>query len=518
MTFGPCRAPGQPLQFRLPRWNPATRLSPACLLMLALALPAAAADGAPDWPDTLERDVRAFHAALRDSHPGPVDPANPGFAAALDAGLEQALARVPRTLDFAGYWWALREFQASFDDGHVQLATRDAAPTLPTRWPGFLTRSSDGDHVVATRLDDDALPALDARLLDCDGIDADALAQAVVGRFRGLWDLNAQRVAHAGRLFLDAGNPWVARPVACRFQEGARVRRVMLDWRDLEPAGLAERLTATRRLQATTTGVRTPRRGQLWIAAGSFSAERDAPALTALLSDLDDTARVRAARRVVLDLRGNGGGSSHWGREIARRLWGDAALAALPPGDSRVDWRVDAANLAAIRDFGAMLRAQPDPDAVMLHWVDIVDRGMSAALGRGEALWRHPADAEAMPAPPAPRPRAMAADVPVFVLADAACASACLDALDLWLPLGAVLVGGETSADTVYMDVREQTLPSGLAAVAIPMKVYRGRSRGHNQPYRPAHAWRGAFSDEAALAAWIDGLPPAGATPATHTR
>lgn len=170
---------------------------------------------------------------------------------------------------------------------------------------------------------------------------------------------------------------------------------------------------------------------------------------------------------------------------------------------------MDAANLAAIREFGAMLRAQPQPDAEVLHWVDVIDRGMAAALARGEALWRHPVDADA-PAPPGdPRPRALGAGVPVHVLADAGCASACLDALDLWLPLGAIHVGGETSADTVYMDIRQQPLPSGLATVSIPMKVYRGRSRGHNQPYRPAHVWTGDFADEAALSAWTAALADA---------
>ncbi|WP_165967489.1 S41 family peptidase [Luteimonas aestuarii] len=486
----------------------ATAFGAATLLPLA-------AIAAPDWPDHLRDDATAFHAAVQASHPGPVDPANPQFAAHLDAGLARALARADGVTDFAGYWWAMREFQAGFDDGHVQLSTNDGAPELPTRWPGFLTRWSGTAHVVATRLDAPDLPPVGARLVACDGIAAEALAADRIGRVRGRWHLEAQRVSHGGRLFLDAGDPWAPPPSHCRFAYAGREKDVALTWRTLDNETLSTHFAATRALHGTTTGVRTPTAGQLWIAAASFDADADADALNTLLRALDDTARVGDARQVVLDLRGNGGGSSHWSREIARRLWGDAALAALPPTESRVDWRVDAANLEAIREFGGMLRAQPDPDAELLHWVEVIDRGMSEALARGDELWRHPVDAEKAAAQVDARPRALGTGVPVYVLADAGCASACLDALDLWLPLGAIHVGGETSADTVYMDIRQQPLPSGLATASIPMKVYRGRSRGHNEPYRPTHAWTGDFADESALSAWIAGLaktaPEAGA-------
>ena len=48
-----------------------------------------------------------------------------------------------------------------------------------------------------------------------------------------------------------------------------------------------------------------------------------------------------------------------------------------------------------------------------------------------------------------------------------------------------------------------------MYTVSIPMKVYRGRSRGHNQPYRPAQVWTGDFADEAALSAWTAALADA---------
>ena len=96
----------------------------------------------------------------------------------------------------------------------------------------------------------------------------------------------------------------------------------------------------------------------------------------------------------------------------------------------------------------------------------------------------------------------------VYVLTDSNCGSACLDAVDLWKTVGAVQVGRETSADTVYMGIREPTLPSGLAEIAVPMKVYRGRARGNNEPQRPQYVIEGDMGDDAALLASIRRLQP----------
>src|SRR5690554_6635944 len=113
------------------------------LFILCLGvLPAAAETRAADPPDTadwgarLERDARAFHAAIAARHPGLVDDENPGFPGQMDAALERTLQRVSETSDYGGYWWALREFRATFNDGHVQVMQQPGSPALPSRWPG----------------------------------------------------------------------------------------------------------------------------------------------------------------------------------------------------------------------------------------------------------------------------------------------------------------------------------------------------------------------------------------------
>ncbi|KAG1587891.1 hypothetical protein G6F46_014711 [Rhizopus delemar] len=136
--------------------------------------------------------------------------------------------------------------------------------------------------------------------------------------------------------------------------------------------------------------------------------------------------------------------------------------------------------------------------------LETVTQGMAQARERGEALWREPPEPKASAAP------AAAPVVPVragrvVIVADAACGSACLDALELWKRLGAVQVGVETSADSLYMDVRPDMLPSGLARISVPMKVFRGRVRGSNEPHAPDRRYEGDMRDTASLEAWILG-------------
>lgn len=493
---------------------PIPRSAALCLLSLGLffgghASSAAEPAAATDWGATLERDARAFHAALAARHPGPVDPENPGFGAQLDAALARALERVPATRDYGGYWWALREFRAAFDDGHVQVVQQPAAPGLPSRWPGFLTALRDGGYVVATRQEGSGLPVEGARLTGCDGATADALAQARLGQFHGRWQLASQRQALAGRLFVDAGNPWSPPPRECSFEHDGIGQVIRLEWRDIAEDALETELAKLRGPSPQGTGVRALDDGALlWIRMAGFNgdpASEDHARLTALLAELDDGRQLAAARRVVLDVRGNGGGSSRWSREIAARLWGDAAVAAVPGGSDAVDWRVAEGNLATIQAFRAMLQEQESPDPELLHWSGIIADGLAAALQRGDDLWRQPRDEDepASESEPPTRPRRLRDDATVIVLTDGACASACLDALDLWLPLGAIHAGGETSADTVYMEIGSQELPSGLSRIGVPMKVYRGRPRGNNEPYVPAHPFPSGPLDDRTVQDWL---------------
>lgn len=496
------------------RWASAGSIAAAAAILAT----AAGAQPAPDWKTALVRDAQALHDTFLDSHPGAVDRENPGFKTALEGGLARAKSRAASVESYAGYRWAMLEYVAGFNDGHVGLGETKAAPKIPLAWPGFLTQERAGRQVVALKADVGGAPPVGAQLLSCDGKPAAQLLEENVGPYRGLWKLESQRARQAWRLFLDAGNPFARRPSQCLFEEGGRERPYTLVWSPLsqqEFEAHAKTVSATFR---TSVEMRPFGDGGLWVSAGTFTsdgASEDGKKLEALVSRLNkDRAALAAADVIVLDVRGNGGGSSRWGQRIAAAIWGEANAAAAAPQSGGVDWRASDANIAALDAY----KAKPGAGMVMRVWAGNASAGMRKAKASGQALWRETAPMGGLfggggrKGASAIDPAKFNTRAPVYVLTDASCASACLDALDVWRKLGAIHVGRETSADSLYMEVRQQALPSGYSTVSVPMKVYRGRARGLNEPYRPVHRIEAPMSDtpavEAAVLALAQTRPP----------
>ncbi|WP_415288557.1 S41 family peptidase [Brevundimonas sp. S1H14] len=489
----------------------------ACLAMTSAAQAQEASDAAKpmdqprDWSATLVQDATGLHDIMIDSHPGTYDPLNPAFRPRLEEGLTVALERARTTSDAGGWWWALRAYVASFEDGHVGINVTQPNYGFATRWPGFLTVYRGADQVVADRDEADAAtPPLGAKLIDCDGVAAEALAEQRIGQFRGRWFLEAQRVLFGEWQFLSAQNPWISEMRQCRFEADGATRTYALSWR-ATPDDLGARRAKLAQRAWPDFGLKHFDDGGMWISTPSFNGDPSSEThaeLTALIADMKTKQEaLRAAPYVVLDLRGNGGGSSHWSQLMAQILWGDDWMIAHPePAIEAVEWRASDGNIAQISDFLGQLRAS-NGSPEYITWAETAVNGMKTAQAAGQTYWRSANDEAPEDAgPPPPAPQLMAGRV--YVLTDSSCGSACLDAVDLWKTAGAVQVGRETSADTVYMEIRNPTLPSGLAQIAVPMKVYRGRARGNNEPQRPQYVIEGDMSDDAGLLASIRRLQP----------
>ncbi|MBA3999800.1 S41 family peptidase [Brevundimonas sp.] len=483
------------------------------IILAALAAFATAQDPVPppaDWGAALSEDARAFHDAVAENHAGPVDAENPGFGDLLANGLALALERAGTADSYPHWYYALREYEASFDDGHLGLTDwQGMGQRWVLQWPGFMTGLRDyggreRHEVVFVR--DEAGPPAGAVLVQCDGRPAEALAAGILGRTAGRWNLKSQRTRHAANLFVDQMNPYVRRPETCEFLVDGASRTYDLAWRALPEALRDEGRAVARSPRHFAPVEMRGFSGGVWISLGSFEsdpASEPGRRLTALLAEVEDSAAaVRAAPMVVFDLRGNNGGSSLWSSRITRILWGEERVDALGPRSQGVDWRVSPGNLETIEYYRDEVFAD-QPDALV--WATEIAEGMRAAMQAGEPLWRQ-GDGEARPAAPeGPGPMTGR----VYVLTDSGCASACLDAVDFFTAMGAVTVGQETSADSVYMDIRDISLPGGRVAAYVPMKVYRGRGRGNNESVAPVHEWSGPMSDTAGIEAWLIGLDAA---------
>jgi hypothetical protein len=459
-----------------------------------------------DWSAALRQDAQALHDEIAANHPGAVNELDPGFAKRNDAQLALALKRAEDARTYGDYFFPLREYVASFDDGHMGFGAFGDTPNDFT-WPGFLTDyDARGDIRVVSRADDAPVP-LGARLTGCDGRSAARVAAMTLGKMWGRWQLESQRRFQGPYLFLSEGSRYIRRPSVCDFDAEGQRKRVTLHWKPTSLRQVSERLGAIRRAAPRVFESRSLGNGARWYSLPSFDGDPQSPAGKALppivASMRADRAALSAVPAIVLDLRGNGGGSSDWSRQMAEILWGQDALERLPSNDTFVEWRVSRANLDSIEKSYAERRDGGVLSPRMRSWYETVIAGLTAALSRGDALWRHPNEeaqlAEAEPRPTPPTPFAGA----VYVLTDEVCASACLDAVDLWRALGAVHVGRTTSADTLYMEVRQVKLPSGITAFSLPMKVYRNRARGSNEPAVPVHSFGGDIADTAAVERWI---------------
>ncbi|MCW3835954.1 hypothetical protein ACFQ1E_07875 [Sphingomonas canadensis] len=459
-----------------------------------------------DWQAALRADASAFHDAILDSHPGPFDSENPGFGKTLERAYALALSRAKPGIGYREYYWAMTEFANAFDDGHLGVGDRGPGYKWDFIWPGFAVAYRGGAYVVAHSEGGAGMPAVGAVLEKCDGKRAAALAEEKLAPLVGRWSLTSTRERTAPRLFLRSDNPFRAPVRRCTFlQDGKRIA-VKPDWQPIDSARRSKLIVAITGARANA-GIGMEPLGAKGYAfnLGSFDTDPEADttkALTALVAQTNARGdAVAEADLLLFDLRGNDGGSSGWMLQIAQAIWGKRYTDAKAEDGSYPDYRISDANIANYR--GAYEDAKARGDAYATEWLARVVAAMEGAKAAGRPFWsaRNP---DAGPLPDAGPNRVKAR---VFVFTDSFCASACLDAVDLLTALGAIQVGQETSADTLYMDIRDQDLPSGVLRAWIPTKVYRGRARGSNMPATPLHRWTGSLEDTAGIRAWVAGLP-----------
>jgi Peptidase family S41 len=206
------------------------------------------------------------------------------------------------------------------------------------------------------------------------------------------------------------------------------------------------------------------------------------------------------AEALVIDLRHNRGGSSAWSLDFARALWGTGRVErrmSAWQSDVAVWWRASGDNTAYLGEVFDKLTKQGQLETAA--WVKNVGTGMQAALARGDKFFIQANEDDAA-SQPTPKPGAAAASdpaadlptdppaftKPVYVIISGTCGSACLDAVDYFTRFpNTRLIGAPSGSDSTYMEARYQALPSGLAKVTIPNKVYVNRPRANGQVYLP---------------------------------
>jgi hypothetical protein len=459
-----------------------------------------------DWATTFQEDMQAARRIILESHPGPVDALNPGFGEWLDAGFEQQMA-LTESIDTADeYVYAMQKFIGGFRDGHLNI--RFDVDRGPARWPGFFATWRNGAVVVHT-IDPALVPELAEgdRLRSCDGQSAEMLVRQRVFDFQFDPALPANWVPAAARAFVDFGNPFVGVPKHCVFVRENRQFELDLDWHEFSWDDRRDDYAAARGRTRPEVRLYVPEPDVYWLQASTFGPNE------AQVARYEDAFRqLREARTtaklVALDLRGNDGGSSMWADLFAEALW-DASPDADEQDSEYVEWRVSEGNIAYWQTVPSILRKQFGDSHSSIDWSNHVLRNLTAALKDGRDLWRETpvggeqdsddASTAENSDPLIPRYRGT-----VVVLTDTTCGSACLDAMSLLTKFPEVVhVGSVTAADTQYMEARTAPLPSGLATLVIPIKVYRGRVRPDGGYFTPAFRFEGLHWTDEAVRVWV---------------
>ena len=456
------------------------------------------------WQGLTRTDVDAAYALLHDNHPGAsLELDDAAFRARLSSAYAQAKSRALKVTSYEGYVATLGGFAVAMGDKHIW--SRPLFAPDSRAWAGLLIARRGGNWVVAAD-DNDPGSLKGARLVSCDGVPADELARRRIGEFHAVWSIEAQRIQRAPWLLLDDGNPFLDRPRRCTFADGAASREVELNWRDISRTDLSSRAALVPTRGKAGFGVRNVGKGW-WIAIESLSDEADRVVSEARAKqDL-----LRNAAFVVVDVRGNDGGNSMYGHELARALLGDSYVQAAMSSDEPMDdcpklWRASPGNLRHLTEVGKMIRAKA-PAAVQQQFAaEFANLKAAAAKGRDFAgkPCRTAVRAETKPAslPRWPLPGQL------YLLTDNSCFSSCLLMTDEFRRLGAIHVGEATDAATNYMEVREEVLPSGLSAFSTLQAVATGSPHAIG-PFVPAITYPGSIADTAALERWIAGLASA---------
>jgi hypothetical protein len=472
-----------------------------CLIAGALVLCAAAhgqsatapapQDRTPaEWQALARADLDKVHELVLSAHPGWIDDQNPGFRTWAEDGYRQALVLVPQVVDYDSMESAVSFYIAGFRDGHFVFDSRGRGKA-PATIAGWRSRPA-GDKVVVGATAASwpvALPPVGARLVQCDGRDPDTIVKEDQAPFADLRDL---RNVHEALSQYIAMRSFPGRELKrCEF-ETADGRRLLLDqhygqvsWEE------SQRMRAASQAQSQASHVNRywVRDDVLWIEAGNFWFQpggHDAQDLDAMLTALRG---LKGIRQIVFDTRGNQGGDSGIGQRIFDAATGglefDRASAA---GLARTYalWRVSDTAIAtwtarrddAVRVYGAdsgVVRSR----AAFLERLTLAKAAGQPWVRQEGSLRMTRDDMRKLHA------RLRGFTGRVALLTDSDCVSACLDFADLVRGVpGSIHLGKTTSADTVYIDVGFPELPSG-DALMFPLKVWRNRVRGNNEPLVP---------------------------------
>ncbi len=444
------------------------------------------------WKARYQKDLCAIRDILKENHPGFYDTQNPEFAEWLRDGYQQALSFADQVKNFPDYLYGLQFFVQGFKDNHLRL-TYDTS-SLPSEWPGFCIGYQPGyrtgfsediqeadEAFVVTFSKNESIP-VGAQLILCDGMTPRAWLEKYVCAFVDARNIDASWVTVAPYLSWWRGSSFIPKSTIYTFSCDGCEWQESPEWKKIVPSEYRAR--TERKNAPTVASIKQAGLEQIWVALPSFhpQTKEEKDALESVIEHLASYAKYDL---VIFDVRGNKGGNSYFGTRILKKLYGDACCEGAFKrirGKRFVEWRASRDNIQYLNGLVEKLRQQSQHQEIAVEFGMIVE-----AMEKCEKLQQPFYTAASATDDPSIKIPGEPCKGPCAVLiTDFACASACLDFIDeLYAVTPACQIGLPTNADTMYLECRDVVLPSGFAILHFPIKVFRNRERGSNEPWLP---------------------------------
>lgn len=490
-----------------------------CLFVFTTGLlaPATSFSNEITWREKTLNDLQKIRSTLEANHPAfktSQESPEKEFLEWFESGFRVAKQRAEKVDSLFGYYFTLRAYGVGFRDEHlaVQVASYDRfKKQMKFRWPGFAVQMSEKNQVrissVSPRVQKQ-VPPVGAILLSCDERGFDTILNENVYPFYGDRRILKNRVTFVPRIFVDSANPFIQLPKTCRFETDGKAKSYSIKWTSISFEDLWPKIDVSYGLKLPSTLAKTLEGDVHWVSLPTFAPDsKTEPNLRKIISDAKTH---RAHKLLVIDLRGNGGGSSTWGMDVLKGYFGEEYIDEIQNRSRRTsqetfEYRVSKENLKYFEDLlGNPSKNISKTDPFFVH----VASEMRSALNVGkEVVPVKLSDLDVLKS----HDNKMQFSGKVFVLTDMYCASACLSVLDaIRIIPGVVHIGQETSADAVFM---QSTAPTALSDLMIqftfPVLRIRNRTRGNNAPIVPQIVFDGDISNSALIEQWMRG-PRAG--------
>ncbi len=459
-----------------------------------------------------------IHNSINEMHPAILEEEATAFNTWNKAGYQKAKALLSAVNSQADELALLNFYLAGYKDAHLGGSLNHT----PYRkfefnselWAGWLLKATNTGYIVAYSKGDENSPPLNARLISCDNKAIDELLQENYAPYiDSRWNILKARDSAAKALTLDRADVAILnRPKLknCTFLIGESSRSYPLNWSTISASESAA-INAQYQHPYHLPFLEKPAPDIAWIHASDFSlfTPEAVKAQQKLLQDIAALPKDNAL--IILDTRGNGGGSSMNGQNIMDAIFTDKQ--ANEYLYNNFNYRYQGANaifraswpLYWSEDYSyKRLVANQGEESEQAQYLKQFLIRLKHALDTGEKqLYQNetPVTYSGSAAPT----DAWRSSIKLVLITDKHCVSACLDFVDLIKLIPNTLhVGEPTDADTVYTEIAymQSNYAKETFNFIVPVKKWTKRIREDNKPYNPDILYQGDMSNDKALEQW----------------